>query len=167
MPRILVADAGGANRAAFLDLIAWSEIGPQLLAESDDGYNVDVGSTPGKPILFNDYSKHPRILDAALDSTAAGRYQAIWPTWYETKTALNLPDFSPPSQDLFGLERLRFRNALAPIDAGDIASAILNCANEWASFPGNTYGQHEQRMADLIAAFDAAKLKYEGAAPCA
>jgi hypothetical protein len=40
------------NLKAFLDMIAWSEIGPALLAKSDNGYNVCVGSTPEKPILL-------------------------------------------------------------------------------------------------------------------
>jgi hypothetical protein len=31
------------NLAAFLDMIAVSEIGPKLLSKSDDGYNVVVG----------------------------------------------------------------------------------------------------------------------------
>lgn len=39
MPRITPQQAGGLNRCAFLDMIAYSEIGQQLLAESDDGYS--------------------------------------------------------------------------------------------------------------------------------
>ncbi|TPQ32162.1 glycoside hydrolase, partial [Burkholderia ubonensis] len=45
MARISVAAAGGKNRVAFLDTVAVSEIGAALLAKSDDGYNVLVGST--------------------------------------------------------------------------------------------------------------------------
>ena len=39
------------NLAAYLDLIAFSEIGRDLLKHSDDGYNVIVGGG-----LFVDYS---------------------------------------------------------------------------------------------------------------
>ena len=41
---------------AFLDMIAWSELGEELIDISDNGYNVIVGSTPSRPILFNDQS---------------------------------------------------------------------------------------------------------------
>ena len=163
MARITVAQAGGLNRLGFLDLIPWSELGEALIAVGDSGYNVLVGSTAEKPILFHDYSRHPRILNHQFDSTAAGAYQAIFPTWRESSTKLQLLDFGPESQDLFAIERLRVRNALGAIDAGNIAVAIMLCANEWASFPGNSYGQHEQTLADLIAAYTAARQKYLGA----
>jgi len=44
MARISAADVGGANVLAFLDILAWSELGENILAQSDDGYNVIVGS---------------------------------------------------------------------------------------------------------------------------
>ena len=69
-----------SNESAFLDMIAWSEIGPALLAVSDNGYNVIVGSTPSNPNLFISYSDHPRKLvqlRPGLVSTAAGRYQLL------------------------------------------------------------------------------------------
>jgi muramidase (phage lysozyme) len=69
-----------SNIAAFIDTIAYSE-GTSTINNSDDGYNVLVGSTPNHPILFNDYSTHPNVLNHALDSTAAGRYQIIHPTF--------------------------------------------------------------------------------------
>ena len=66
------------NEKAFLDMLAHSEIGEALLAVSDNGYNVIVGSTPTKPDLFTSYANHPRKLvrlGEFLQSTAAGRYQ--------------------------------------------------------------------------------------------
>ena len=45
------------NLKAFLDMIAFSEIGPTLLAASDNGYDVLVGGT-----LFHGYADHPRVL---------------------------------------------------------------------------------------------------------
>jgi len=56
MARISAADAGGVNVLAFLDMLAWSELGSEILKQSDDGYNVIVGSLPGRLITFDDYS---------------------------------------------------------------------------------------------------------------
>ena len=39
-----------------------SELGRALLAKSDNGYNVLVGSKPAAPILFHSYADHPRRL---------------------------------------------------------------------------------------------------------
>ena len=35
------------NEKAFLDMLAWSELGDKIIAQSDNGYNVLVGSLPG------------------------------------------------------------------------------------------------------------------------
>jgi len=159
MPRITPDQAGGANRCAFLDMIAWSEIGPQLLAESDDGYNVLVGSTPASPDLFPSYAQHPNILVTVrpgLQSTAAGRYQLLYRWWTAYQQQLHLQDFGPVSQDLVALQQIRERGALPIIDAGDFAGAVARCSNLWASLPGAGYGQHEQQMASLQAAYQRA-----------
>jgi muramidase (phage lysozyme) len=164
LARITAVVAGGIQRLAFLDLIAWSEIGPAMLAESDDGYNVDVGSTPGNMILFPSYAQHPRIFDRPLDSTAAGRYQQIYPTWHPLQLRLNLPDFGPESQDKSALELVRECNALAAIDNGDIHRGITLCGGEWASFPTSDAGQRKHSFDELIAAYANALAKYQGAA---
>ena len=156
MDRISVAQAGGQNRVAFLDMIASSEIGPALLAASDDGYNVLVGSTPSKPLLFTFYATHPNVYNAALNSTAAGRYQLLFRWFGPYKTMLNLPDFGPVSQDLIALQQIRERGALPLIDAGQFAAAVAACSNIWASLPGNNYGQHTNETAALQAAYLAA-----------
>jgi muramidase (phage lysozyme) len=82
MARISVDQAGSINALAFLDAVAVSEIGRTMLAmpETDDGYRVLVGSTPHALKLFSSYSAHPHVLNKMLDSTAAGRYQIIYPT---------------------------------------------------------------------------------------
>jgi muramidase (phage lysozyme) len=64
-----------SNIKAYLDAVAWAEIGPRLLAQSDNGYNVCVGSTLAAPILFDSYDRHPMIRNKATNSDAAGRYQ--------------------------------------------------------------------------------------------
>jgi muramidase (phage lysozyme) len=156
MPVITAAQAGSANRCAFLDMIANSEIGPALLAVTDNGYNVLVGATPQKPLTFPSYAAPPDILNAALNSTAAGRYQVLNRYAVAYISQLNLPDFSPLSQDMIALQQIKERNALSSIDSGNFAQAVALCSNIWASFPGNTYGQHQNALASLQAAYQAA-----------
>jgi len=141
---------------AFLDMLAWSEVGPGLLAKSDHGYNVIVGSTPMFPRLFYDYSDHPRVLvklSDTLSSTAAGRYQVLKRTFDAYKSRLNLPDFSPASQDRIALQLIKERGALKDINDGRIVEAIRKVRNIWASLPSAGYGQHEHKLSDLIREF--------------
>ena len=141
---------------AFLDMIAWAECGPGLLAASDNGYNILVGSTPVSPRIFYDYSDHPRILvrlNEKLSSTAAGRYQILKRTYDAYKVRCNLRDFSPASQDIIALQLIRERGALKDINEGRIEDAIRKVRNIWASLPGAGYGQHEQKLSRLLAAF--------------
>jgi muramidase (phage lysozyme) len=156
MPIITEAQAGGANRTAFLDMIAGSEIGPALLAETDNGYNVLVGSTAANPLTFPSYAKHPDILNAAMNSTAAGRYQLLYRYWVSYQKQLNLPDYSPLSQDKIALQQVRECNALPYIDAGNFAHAVALCSRIWASLPGNDYGQHQNAIAMLQGYYTAA-----------
>jgi muramidase (phage lysozyme) len=144
------------NRGAFLDMIAFSEIGPRLLAASDNGYDVIVGSTPAAPKLFDGYADHPRILvdlGNGLKSTAAGRYQLLARYFDAYRRQLGLPDFAPQSQDLIALQQIRERRALDDIDAGRISQAIAKVKNIWASLPGAGYGQHENNYHDLLLAY--------------
>lgn len=144
------------NRQAFLDTIAFSELGGRLLAISDNGYNVIVGSTPKKPILFDSYADHPRRLvkiNENLSSTAAGRYQLLARYFDPYKKLLGLKDFSPASQDAIALQQIKERRALDDIDAGRFDVAVSKVRNIWASLPGAGYGQHENKLADLEAKF--------------
>ncbi|CAB4121563.1 Glycoside hydrolase, family 24 [uncultured Caudovirales phage] len=144
------------NQQAFLDLIAHSEIGAALLAVSDNGYNVIVGSTPTKPDLFTSYADHPRKLvhlGEFLQSTAAGRYQILSRYFSIYKQTLGLPDFSPASQDRIALQMIKERKALDDIESGNIELAIKKCSNIWASFPGSLYQQHTNKIDDLIASY--------------
>lgn len=142
-----------ANVKAFLDMIAISEIGAALLTVSDNGYNVLVGSTAAKPLLFHDYSQHPGIYNPKFNSTAAGRYQFIKRTWLGLATQLSLKDFSPPNQDIGCQELLRQRNALTDVQNGNIVVAVGKCSLEWASLPGGNSGQHQNKINMLIAAY--------------
>jgi len=138
------------NQKAFLDMIAWSE-GTTRVQGSDDGYNVLVGGT-----IFNGYDDHPRILvrlNPQLYSSAAGRYQLLKRYFDHYKALLGLLDFRPISQDAIALEQIKECRALDDIEAGRIETAIRKCAHIWASFPGSGYGQHENRLVDLLEAY--------------
>lgn len=161
MARISSEQAGGANVLAFLDMIATSELGAEILANplADDGYRVIVGSLPQNVIVFSNYAHHPRLLvelHPGLKSTAAGRYMFIVPTWVNLVQKLGLPDISPESQDLAGIELVRECGALDDVIAGNFEAAVAACSPTWASLPGAGYGQHENKMQDLIAAYVAA-----------
>jgi len=167
MAVITAAQAGGQNRVAFLDAVAGSEIGPALLKVTDNGFNVLVGATPEHPLTFPSYQDHPNVFNAALDSTAAGRYQLLHRWWADQvvngkvrhgyKTMLGLKDFSPLSQDKVALQQIRECNALPYIDEGNFRHAVALCAHIWASFPGADYpGQHENQFALLQSYYTAA-----------
>lgn len=144
---------------AFLDMLAWSELGPQLIELSDNGYNVIVGSTPQKLRLFHDYSDHPRAVvevRPGLKSTAAGRYQILARYYDAYKVRLGIKDFGPESQDKIALQLISECRALKDIEAGWVMGAIAKCASRWASLPGAGYGQREHKFYELEAAFVAA-----------
>ena len=144
------------NLRAFLDMIAWSEIGPALLAVSDNGYNVCVGSTPENPILFTDYSHHPRIHNAAMNSDAAGRYQFMGRYWPAYMLQLHLPDFGHDSQDRWAVQLIKECHALDDVLTGHLTVAVGKVSSRWASLPGNSYGQHMNQLQALENAYEEA-----------
>lgn len=142
-----------SNMRAFLDMIAYSEIGSMLLAVSDNGYNVCVGSTPQRPILFSDYSKHPKLYNKATNSDAAGRYQFMGRYWGHYQNFLQLPDFGHYSQDKWAIQLIKECRAVDDIEAGRFADAVHKCRSRWASLPGAGYGQHENNLSALESAY--------------
>lgn len=160
MPRITPQAAGGINVCAFLDMLAFAEIGPEMLSQSDDGYNVLVGSLPNAMSMFDGYGKHP--LPSKRDaiqyapgvwSTAAGRYQILSRYWPHYQKQLRLPDFGPVSQDRYAIQQIKEQRAFDLIKQGDLAGAIQRCRNIWASLPGAGYNQHEHTLRDLMHAY--------------
>ncbi len=142
------------NLGAFLDTIAWSEIGPDLLARSDNGYNVVVGGT----LFDNGYVDHPRqrvLLRNGIESTAAGRYQILERYWDAYAKMLHLDDgFTPANQDMVAMQMIGECSAILDAQSGDFDGAIAKCRSRWASLPGADYpGQHMQRLDDLRVAF--------------
>lgn len=138
-----------SNLKAFLDMIAYAEIGPSLLAISQNGYNVIVGSTPSAPILFYDYSDHPRLYIRKMNSTAAGRYQILKRNYDFYKNKLKLPDFSPQSQDAIAIQMIKEQGAYNLIEQGDLKGAIDSIKRIWASMPGAPYGQPTKKYKSL------------------
>jgi len=142
-----------ANLNAFLDTISFSE-GTQI-AGSDDGYDVIVGGG-----LFKGYAAPQKFkvwINGINDySTAIGRYQILYRYATHYINQLSLPDFSPRSQDKIALQLIRECKATQLIIDGAIANAVKACNSRWASFPGNTYGQRQEKMDNLLEFFVAA-----------
>jgi lysozyme len=142
---------------AFRDVIAYSEgtDKPSVQLSHNHGYDVIVGGS-----LFTDYSHHPRKLVKLprynISSTAAGRYQFIWPTWKALAQRLHLQDFSPVSQDAGCDELLRECGAAPMLDQGKFDDACYRANKIWASLPGSPYGQRTEKIATLRAIFRAA-----------
>lgn len=135
------------NLRAFLIMIQYSEG-----TFGKDGYNKLYGGS-----LFQDFSRHPNQKQTkwGLTSTAAGAYQILSKTWAELQTKLQLPDFSPTSQDKAAVELIRRRKALDDVYAGRFTEAIAKCRKEWASLPGAGYGQNEKNITNLLAVIKA------------
>ncbi len=56
----------------------------------------------------------------------------------------------------YALQQLREHGALPLIDAGRFREAVAKVSNVWASLPGAGYGQHENDIEKLLAAYRAA-----------
>lgn len=112
----------------------------------------DDGVTPNPSYQFKD---HPRVVNVAngIKSTAAGAYQFLYKTWKECQQTLDLPDFSPSSQDRACLLLLKRRNAYADVVAGNFTSAISKCRLEWASLPGSPYDQNPKKFDYALALY--------------
>jgi len=101
----------------------------------DKGYTTMFGGGQ-----FTDLSKHPdQVVSASgYNSSAAGKYQFLTPTWNEARDALGLKDFSPESQEKAG-RFLTQRRGVDPdkvyTNFNDFKDAIDKLAPEWASLP--------------------------------
>lgn len=141
------------NLSAFLTTITVSEIGRPLMAVSDEGYNVIVGSTVERPYLFKSYATHPKRFNSSVNSDAAGAYQIMGRYWPYYKKALALTSFEPCEQDRIAICLIRECKAKEAVEAGDFGQAIHLCRSRWASFPGAGYGQHENTLDFLTKAY--------------
>jgi muramidase (phage lysozyme) len=148
-PAAVAVDTAATNEKAFLDMIAFSE---------GANYNTLFGGG-----TFDSYADHPRRVFSftnsrgeTLKTSAAGRYQFLARTWDDLARRLQLPDFSPASQDAAALELIRQRGATNDVQAGRVQAAITKCAPIWASLPGAGYAQPERKLPTLIAQYQAA-----------
>lgn len=162
-PASVPQDMASANAGAFLGMLRMSEgtaraVNPWAVVY---GYGHEIQSFAEHPAITGEWTGE-RLPDAmcinagfrpGCISTAAGAYQIIRPTWARLRDRLGLPDFSPASQDAAALELVRSRGALQDVYAGRIESAIRKCLQEWASLPGNSAGQGQRALGDLLASY--------------
>jgi muramidase (phage lysozyme) len=146
-----------ANINAFLLMIRYAEG-----TAGNNGYRTVFGGT-----LISNLRDHPAItgewkgkrlsdaqcrgagLGPGCISTAAGAYQFIRPTWVRLKSRLQLPDFSPESQDAAALELIREVSALGDVSSGRFDTAVSKVRKIWASMPGAGYAQPEKTLEAL------------------
>lgn len=116
--------------------------------EENRGANTLVGY--GK---FNSYADHPRKVvrvRRGLHSSAAGSYQIIQGTWDGLKKQYGFSDFTPETQDLAAIALIKGRGALNDVMRGNWQRAIPKLNREWASFPGDVYGQGGKNMRQML-----------------
>lgn len=92
---------------------------------------------------FTGYEKHPNILIKTRNyrSTAAGRYQILYPTWMYLKSKYKNLTFSPVDQDKMAVILIKEQRAYNDVLAGHWEQAIAKVNDCWASMPGSPYGQ--------------------------
>lgn len=108
-------------------------------------YNIVYGGS-----TFDSYERHPRRYvridkgpNEGLHSSAAGRYQFIFPTWNGLAKELGLQDFSPESQDraAWHLAAKTYaqktkRNLLDDLREGRYDDVGWALKSQWTSLPG-------------------------------
>jgi muramidase (phage lysozyme) len=148
-----------SNQRAFLSMIAHSEgtdraLDPYRVCY---GYRHTIVSLRDHPAVTGEWRGEslanlgPQY--AHEISTAAGRYQINRPTWMQCKAALDLKDFTGPSQDDAALFLIKQCGYLDAVNAGDIQAAIQGCSPIWASLPGSAAGQPTRSLASLVDAY--------------
>lgn len=159
------ASAITPNVRAFIDMISQCEG-----TANAGGYAALYGSRAGNVKTFNGFADHPRLAQRISGTdprwtTAAGllQWMAVSPipgggytrlnTWDRLKAKLQLPDFSPASQDRAAVEVFEQFGALADIQAGRVLEAARKLRSQWASLPGAGYGQGERTTAYVSAKF--------------
>jgi len=154
------------NVKAFLFTIRASEHRYPNDVTNDAAYHIFYG---GK--RFYDMSDHPVLtgeikpvplpnnicaasgLGPGCVSSAAGAYGFIKATWVRLRDKMQLPDFSPTSQDLAAVQLLDDIGALSLIQSGDIQGALKKASKVWASLPGSTAQQNPRTMQYVLDRF--------------
>ena len=114
------------------------------------GYDVMFGGG-----TFSSYDQHPdTVVDGGrLKSAAAGAYQFMPGTYSGVKRDLNLPDFSPSSQDQAALELIK-RRGVDPDRDPLTPENVAKLSPEWAAFPtlegGSYYPKQKARNFQFV-----------------
>lgn len=166
-PEVRAMNDPQANLSAFLYMIRSTEHVYPRDVVNDAAYSIFYGGSK-----FQSFRDHPVItgekkgiklsdamcraagLKPGCVSTAAGAYQFIKPTWVRLRDRLNLPDFSPASQDLAAIALLDEIGATSLILDGDIESAIYKASRVWASLPGSTAQQNPKALSYALNRFE-------------
>mgnify|MGYP003110203979 CR=1 FL=1 len=148
-PRSVVLSSNAPRRAGFETVSSAPIVPPasegwerlsRVLRTGEGTRGNDGYKTIFTHARFEDFADHPRQLKTSngLTSDAAGAYQFLSTTWDEAKAALNLPDFSPQSQELAG----RFLTERRGVDPDKVIETkeefiqvMAKLAPEWASMP--------------------------------
>ena len=135
-----------SNVIAFLKMISLSE-GADYNSLFGDSIN-----DPNNRKTFDSYSNHPSCqypqlpkpygyttyvnkAGESINTSAAGRYQIIKPTWIGNgerkglQQILQLPDFSPQSQDIAALELLSEKDVVQKLMDGNFSVALEAAAS--------------------------------------
>lgn len=116
-----------SNTNAFLQTIG--------TLESGNNYNALYGGG-----TFSDYSTFPVWAGVLVDGRmthAAGKYQFQPATWAAMQAQLNLPDFSPASQDQAAAQLIINKGAGGAIQNGDTTTAVNILSGTWQSLQTN------------------------------
>lgn len=138
------------NVGAFLALIREGETN-----QTPNAYRMQWGSGLFYPEREWKHPNQPITING-ITSTAAGAYQFLAKTWLRLVEQYGFEDFSPAMQDLGAVALIAGRGALDAVKAGRVHEAIRLCNKEWASLPGNPYGQPAAKLSRLLAAYTAA-----------
>lgn len=140
--------AVGAYQKALHDALAWAE---GTRDHSEDGYDVMFSFR-----IMNSCNVHPNqcISFGNSCSTAAGRYQFLKGTWDSVRSANDLPNFEPESQEV-GAKYLinTVRHVTVPgaraMTASEFSNAMSKLSYEWASLPPGRYGQPNKSASQM------------------
>jgi muramidase (phage lysozyme) len=143
-----VSGTPAARTRAILDVIGCAE-------GTGDSYDIMYS---GRRIPSLRWHPNQVICAGGLCSSAAGRYQYLDTTWRNVASALRLGSFEPPSQDrgaIYLLKRVRSVHPENLVTYDEFSRAAYLLCWEWASFPGNCYGQSRSSIRGLWQVYQA------------
>jgi len=129
---------------AYLDLVAWKEVGHSLNADgSPSGYRERNGVAGSRGLMPESAIADNGTLPRDELRYNVGRYQMKLVDVEDMRNRYDrrIDDFSPESQDRIAVAKMRDRGVMRELEQGDIRGAIERGGKEWASLPGSPYGQ--------------------------